>query len=307
MDLVEHDGIGSAQYVQALTGDLADDPDRQSRAGEGLAPHDLLGQAKLLPNGPHLVLEQIAQWLDELESHVVGQASHVVVALDPRRIAGPGFDHVGVQRPLDEIGGVLHVGCDLLEHPDEGFADDLPLLLRVGHTFQGAEEPVLGLHVNEVHIERLLECLLHLGRLTLAEQAVIDKDAHQLVTDGPVHQCCGNRRIDAAGQPADNRLVANRVADGGDRLLDDADVSPCWLGMTHAVEEVLEDLLAPRRVRHLGVELHSIQAAVGGFHCRHRRIGGGARHRESFGCYGDRIAVAHPYRLLYRETAEERP
>ena len=52
------DGVGLAQQVEAFLGDFADDADAQTRAGEGLAPDDLVRQAELGADGAHLVLEQ---------------------------------------------------------------------------------------------------------------------------------------------------------------------------------------------------------------------------------------------------------
>ena len=48
--------------------------------GNGMAADEVLGQAELPPDLPHLVLEELAQRLDELERHVLGKAAHVVVA-----------------------------------------------------------------------------------------------------------------------------------------------------------------------------------------------------------------------------------
>ena len=73
----------SAKGREALPGDFPDDPDGEPRPRERLAPHDLLGQAQLLPHLPDLVLEQVAQGLDQLEVHYLGEAAHVVMALDP--------------------------------------------------------------------------------------------------------------------------------------------------------------------------------------------------------------------------------
>ena len=71
--------------------------------GERLAPDQALGQPELGADRAHLVLEQRAQRLDELELEVVGQAADVVVGLDRRRAgAAAGLDHVGVQRALHE-------------------------------------------------------------------------------------------------------------------------------------------------------------------------------------------------------------
>ena len=84
-DLLDHDGVGRPQDLGPLGGDLADDAHGQARAREGLAPDDLVGQAELLADGAHLVLEQQAQRLDQVEGQVLGQPAHVVVRLDVGR------------------------------------------------------------------------------------------------------------------------------------------------------------------------------------------------------------------------------
>ena len=74
LDLVDDDPVGLTERVEPLGGDLADDPDRETGAGERLAQHHLLGQAELDADPPDLVLEQVAQRLDELEPQVGRQA-----------------------------------------------------------------------------------------------------------------------------------------------------------------------------------------------------------------------------------------
>ena len=102
-ELLARDRVGGLQDLDALLGDRADDPDAEAWAGERLAPHDLLGQPELEPHGAHLVLEQGAQRLDQVELEVVGKPADVVVALDVgRTLAAAGLDDVGVQRALDE-------------------------------------------------------------------------------------------------------------------------------------------------------------------------------------------------------------
>ena len=83
-DLFAYDGVGLAQQIQPLGGDLADDADRQARTGERLAPDDLGGQAELLADPADLVLEEHPQRLDQRELQVVGQAADVVMRLDLR-------------------------------------------------------------------------------------------------------------------------------------------------------------------------------------------------------------------------------
>ena len=148
-ELLAGDRVGLAQDVEALAGDLADDPDAEAGAGERVPPDDLGRQAELLADQPDLVLEQRAQRLDQLELEVVGQAADVVVGLDVGGAgAAAGLDDVGVERALHEerdraaasaasptisrLGG--------LEDPDELAADDLALLLRVGDPGERVEE-----------------------------------------------------------------------------------------------------------------------------------------------------------------------
>ena len=101
-DLLDHDRVGLLQDLDALGRDRADDAHREPRARERLAPHDLLGQPELLADRAHLVLEQVAQRLDELEVHVVGEAADVVVRLDVGVVGAARLDDVGIQRALHE-------------------------------------------------------------------------------------------------------------------------------------------------------------------------------------------------------------
>ena len=72
--------------------------------GERLAPDHPLGQAQLLADAAHLVLEQHPQRLDQLEVHVLREPADVVVRLDRRgdALAAARLDHVRVEGALDE-------------------------------------------------------------------------------------------------------------------------------------------------------------------------------------------------------------
>jgi hypothetical protein len=97
--------IGEAQRVGGGLGDFAQDAHAEARAREGMALHHLGGQAEFQADGAHLVLEQLAQRLDQLQLHVLGQAADVVVALDDVRLAGlaaGGLDHVRIDGALGE-------------------------------------------------------------------------------------------------------------------------------------------------------------------------------------------------------------
>ena len=225
-------------------------------AGERLAPDDLGGQAELLADQPHLVLEQGAQRLDQLELEVVGQAADVVVGLDVGGAgAAAGLDDVGVERALHQerdlvaVGAADRVGEDLglggLEDPDELPADDLALLLGVGDPDERVEELLLRVDDLQVDAGGGHEVALDLLGLALAHQPVVDVDAGEPVADRPLHQRRGDRGVDAAGQAADRLpAVADLVADRLDLLLDDVDHRPGRAAAGDLVQEVLEHLLA---------------------------------------------------------------
>ena len=208
------------------------------------------GQAELLADQAHLVLEQRAQRLDQLELQVVGQAADVVVRLDVGG-AGPaaGLDDVGVERALHEerdlvalLGrGAEHLGLGGLEDPDELAADDLALLLGVADPGERVEEALLGVDDVQVDAGGGDEVALDLLGLALAQQPVVDEDAGQPVADGALDEGGRDRGVDAAGEAADRRAgVADLVADPLDLLLDDVDHGPGLPAAGDLVEEVLE-------------------------------------------------------------------
>ena len=71
-----------------LARDRAEDADGEAGAGERVPPDDLVGQPEQVADLAYLVLEQLAERLQELEAELFGQAADVVVALD-RRARGP--------------------------------------------------------------------------------------------------------------------------------------------------------------------------------------------------------------------------
>ena len=105
-------------------------------------------QAELAAQRPHLVLEQLAQRLDQLEPHALGQPADIVMRLDGgRRAAGRrhALDHVGIERALRQeidLADLLGLG---LEHIDEQLADHLALLLGIGDAGKRIEEARAGI------------------------------------------------------------------------------------------------------------------------------------------------------------------
>src|SRR5206468_2752061 len=81
-DLLEHDRVGILEERDAIGRNLAEDTHREAGTGERLAGDDLLRETHLTTDAANLVLEELAQRLDELQVHRLGQAADVVVALD---------------------------------------------------------------------------------------------------------------------------------------------------------------------------------------------------------------------------------
>ena len=219
-ELLAGDRVGLAQQVEALARHLADDPDAEAR-GRGTAGATTIasGRPELEADLAHLVLEQRPQRLDERELQVVGQPADVVVALDVGRAgAAAGLDDVGVERALhEELDRLARRPDDRarlgLEDADELAADRLALGLRVGDAGERVEEAVGGVGDPQLHAGGGDEVLLDLLGLALAQQPVVDEDAGELVADRPLHERRRDRGVDAAGQPADDPLVADLRAD----------------------------------------------------------------------------------------------
>src|SRR5207245_852252 len=76
------------------------------------------------------------------------------------------------------------------------------------------------LHVHELYVEMLAECLDDLFRLVLPEQSVVDEHAGQLVADGLVHEQRRNGGVDPARKRAQDALAPDLRADPSDLLLD---------------------------------------------------------------------------------------
>ena len=227
-DLLADDGVGPLEQGDLLGRDLADDADAEAGAGEGLAPDDLVGEAELGAEGAHLVLEQAAEGLDQLELHVLGEAADVVVALDGGgAVAAAGLDDVGVEGALHQVSG--RPRCRR-RSPRRPRMNSSPMALRFSSGSvmpdEPAEEPVGGVDVDELDALVATERLDDLLALALAHEAVVDEDAGELRADGLVDEGGGDGRVDPAGEGADHAGVADLGPDGLDAALDDGGHRP---------------------------------------------------------------------------------
>ena len=186
------------------------------------------------------------------------------------------FDHVGVKRSLGQEFSALDAGRLVGEAVDEGVPDAATLLLRVDHAGQGVEEPFLGMDHVQIALEMVAELLDNRLGLALSQQPVVDQDTRELRPDGLREQRGHDGRIDAAGQSADHPILAHELANGLDRFTGEVPQLPGAGATAGGLEEVGEDLLALGRVRHLGMELQSVDRQMPMLHRgKPARVGGG--------------------------------
>ena len=162
------------------------------------------------------------------------------------------------------------------------------------------------LDVDERHVEVAAERLGHLLGLVRAHEAVVDEDAGELVADGLVDEQRGDRRVDAAGEAADDAVATDLRTDPLHLLLDHGGRRPGRGRAGDVVEEVLQQVLAVRRVHDLGVELDAVELPLRILERCDRRRRGRPRHDSAFRRRDDRVAVAHPDDLLLGQPCEER-
>ena len=249
---------------------------------------------------------QRLQNLLELLDDFLGQQL-IVMALDYVRIARAGLNHIGINGALGKkvILGDAEFHCLVQKYIAEFRTDDLALALGIGDALQLAEEALLGVDPDEVHIP-LGERGFHLVALVLAHTAVIHKDRRQ-----PVAYRLGKQRrqhggIHTAGQSQQHPARgADFLPQPGHGALAEIVHGPFAPGVAHLIQEIADHIGAVLGVVYLRVELHPVKAPalVGNGHVgaslgmSHQ--GKAVRHL----CHI--VAVAHPGNALLRQTLEK--
>ena len=144
------------------------------------------------------------------------------------------FHNVRVEGSLDEelhLAAAVerlrhHIGGSLLEGSNELATNNFALGLGVAHACKRLEELGFRIDGHQANTRGGHEVFLHLFALALSEQAVVDKDTHQLVTDRFVNKCGCHRRIHAAREPADDPGIPHLCAYGVDLCGNDVSAVP---------------------------------------------------------------------------------
>ena len=218
LDFGDDDFVGFLQQGNALRGDFAEDADSETGAGKGLAAGTSSGMPRSRPMRRTSSLNKSQEGLDELELHALGQAAHVVMALDGLTGAfdAGGFDDVRVEsslhQPFDAAGFFGDAVGFVVKDGDELGADSLSLCLRVGDAGELVEKAAAGVYGDDVEAELATKILLHGAELVFAQDAVVDEDAGELRANGLVNEDGGDGGIDSAGEATDDVAVADLLA-----------------------------------------------------------------------------------------------
>ena len=299
LDLGDDDLVGLLQQRHAFRRHFAQNAHGEAGAGKRLATQNLVRHFQVTADAPDFIFEQIAQRLNQLELHPQRQPTHVVVALDglARSLHAAGLDHVGVERALNEpvhtAGFFGDARCLVVEDGDELRADDFSLFLRLRHSCELAQETLARVHGNDLQAKFFAQIFLDVDEFVLAQNAVVDEDARQLISDGAMHQHRRHRRIHATGEAADDVPAADLLANRGHGGFDKACRGPVAACPADVKDKVSDDLRPQGRVMNLGVKLHRPDAALCIFNsCQ--CVGGDSDATEADGQLQRFVAVAHP-------------
>ena len=170
-DFLVDDDVRPAQDLARRLGHRTEHAHSVARTGERLPPEHVVGQPAFGAQRTHLVLEQLAQRLDELELHFLGQAAHIVVRFNRGRgsFVRDRLDDVGVQRSLDQVIRAAQLVRFFVEDGDKLAPDDFAFLLGILDAGQLRQESLGSVHHDQVHLEGATKQCLDLHCLARAQ------------------------------------------------------------------------------------------------------------------------------------------
>ena len=292
---------------QLVRRDIAQDAHRQPRPREGVAVEDIGGNVQQPGHFPHLVLEQEFEGLDDpaLLLQFLHFAHAVVVGLDGLRRAldRVAFDHVGIERALDEK---IKIPEAAEKYIDEGLADDLAFPFRGSDPFQVFQERTAGIDIGDLQPQAPAQVVQDLFFLVQAQQAVVDENGGNLVPQRPVQQHRQGGGVDAAAHAQHHALAQAFLPQQRDLVFDEIFHAPGAVGPGDGEKEIGQDPFPFLAVHDLGMELHGEDLAAAILDGGDGAVGGAGGDLVAWSGRGDRIAVAHPDRAVVRHVFETR-
>lgn len=188
---------------------------------------------------------------------------------------------------------------------NEFFADNLAFLFRIADALEFRQETFLGVNTDEVHVKVSFEDLFHLVAFVLTKQAMVNKDAGELLTHGLVDENRSNRGINAAAHGAQDILIPHFFTNGFNLGLGKARHGPVTGKAANIKEEVAEHFLAKGRMHDFRMKLDAVEAFFLVHHGRNRAFFRMARHNKAFRYGFDIILMTHPADVVLFDPGEK--
>ena len=226
---------------------------------------------------PHFILEQLPQRLDQFQLHLLRQAADVVMTLDHgRRPAHRNrFDHVRIERALNQKANVAQALGFFFENIDEDFADRFSLLFRIGDALQAFRETVRRPERRRCSVSFAAAAApastqTHLRAADRCRQRCRSDDRQSLDAPAPRQQW-NQRRRTVRRQPARSHQLLRECALTCSSITASGDQSPRQLA--NRKQKIAQHLRAERRVRNFGMKLHAVDSALDIFDRVERVVG----------------------------------
>jgi hypothetical protein len=230
-----------------------------------MAADQLLRQAQFAADLAHLVLEQLAQRLDQLELQVFRQAADVVVRLD----------NGGRDRARSVIRSRPGRACPARGTSRRGRRPRGRSKTRMNvspmrRRFSSGSSTPSSRFRNCSRASTTTRCAPRWRRnarstpsARLSAAAVVDEDAGELVADRAVHERAATDESTPPDRPQMTCASPTCSRMRSMCLVDERAGRPRRLAAADAEREVRQDLVAARRVRHFGMELHAVDGRTG--------------------------------------------
>ena len=166
------------------------------------------------------------------------------------------LDTVGINRSLRQPLGIGYFPGFRIEHLYEVAADNLTLLLRIGHSLQILEELRTGVHANHVQPQTLV-VVQHILELVLTQHPVVYEDTGQILTDSLVQQHSGHGRIHTAAQSENHSVVSQLRFQLGHRSVYERSRTPILLAAANVHYKVFQQQRSLYGMKHFRMELHT--------------------------------------------------
>ena len=189
-----------------LGGNITEDTNGKTRTRERMTGNQMLRHTELTTHTAHLILKQPLQGFTELQMHLLGQSTHIMVTLDHLTRDIQRLDTVGINRALCQPFGIGNLLGLSIENLHEITTNNFALLLRISHTLKVTKELLTGIHTDYIESQHLI-VVHHLTELILTEHTVIHEDACQVTAYRTVEQYGSHRRIDTTGESENHSVI----------------------------------------------------------------------------------------------------